>query len=96
MIKNLDKSSEAQYQQEEREPLVASSIANTIDPPPPFTQLLIDDLPPIGNHSADLEPPPDFSPYHADYFEVGSGDVVSHDSHLNTDGTAQCYMSSDL
>lgn len=31
-------------------------------------------------------PPPDFSLYDADYFETDSGDIVSHDSHLNTDG----------
>ncbi|KAF9457074.1 hypothetical protein BDZ94DRAFT_1176407 [Collybia nuda] len=33
-------------------------------------------------------PPPDFSPYHAEYFETSSGDIVSHDPHLNTDGEA--------
>jgi hypothetical protein len=98
MIK--DKPLEAQYEQE-HEPLVASaSNAGIIDPPPPFmhdspaSQLLIDDLlPPTtgGLHTPplnDLQPPPEFSPYHAEYFEVGNGDIVSHDSHLNTDGTS--------
>ncbi|KAF8898772.1 hypothetical protein BD779DRAFT_1485463 [Infundibulicybe gibba] len=34
------------------------------------------------------EPPPEFGPYVAESFEVGSGDIVSHDPHLNTDGEA--------
>lgn len=33
-----------------------------------------------------LGPPPEFTPYEAEWFEVGQGDVVSHDEHLNTDG----------
>lgn len=33
-----------------------------------------------------LGPPPEFTPYEAEWFEVGRGDVVSHDVHLNTDG----------
>ncbi len=33
-----------------------------------------------------LGPPPAFTPYDAEWFEVGRGDVVSHDVHLNTDG----------
>ncbi|KAH9486957.1 hypothetical protein JR316_0001023 [Psilocybe cubensis] len=33
-------------------------------------------------------PPPDFSPYQAEHFEVGYDDVVSHDPHLNSDGEA--------
>lgn len=32
------------------------------------------------------EPPPDFTPYDADYFVSGSGSIVSHDPHLNEDG----------
>jgi hypothetical protein len=91
-----DKLLEAQ----EREPQVAStSNAGVFDPPPPFThdspgtlsQILIDDnLSPatgLDRLPDDLQPPPEFSPYRADYFEVGNGDIVSHDSHLNTDGT---------
>ena len=35
------------------------------------------------------EPPPDFAPYEAEFFETGSGDIVSHDKHLNEDGTLQ-------
>lgn len=93
MVKDSTKLLEAQ----ERELLVAStSNAGIIDPPPPFThdspgpQLLIDDLPPsasgLDGLPGELQLPPEFSTYHADYFEVGNGDIVSHDSHLNTDG----------
>jgi hypothetical protein len=34
------------------------------------------------------EPPPEFTPYVAQCFVVGDGDVVSHDPHLNSDGEA--------
>ena len=43
----------------------------------------------MGNasHSPDsLPPPPDFTQYEAEHFEVGYSDVVSHDPHLNSDG----------
>lgn len=33
-------------------------------------------------------PPPDFSLYDAEFFQVGYEDIVSHDPHLNTDGEA--------
>ncbi|PCH33679.1 hypothetical protein WOLCODRAFT_135258 [Wolfiporia cocos MD-104 SS10] len=34
------------------------------------------------------EPPPEFTPYEAEYFVDGNGDIVSHDPHLNQDGEA--------
>ena len=34
-----------------------------------------------------LGPPPDFTQYEAEYFEVGYSDIVSHDPHLNADGS---------
>jgi hypothetical protein len=34
------------------------------------------------------EPPPEFAPYEAECFNTGSGNIVSHDPHLNTDGGA--------
>ncbi|KAI0348581.1 hypothetical protein BDW22DRAFT_1386075 [Trametopsis cervina] len=43
-------------------------------------------VPPGGEDS--LPPPPDFAPYVAEYFEDGSGCVISHDPHLNEDGEA--------
>lgn len=33
-------------------------------------------------------PPPSFTPYQAEYFEVGNEDICSHDPHLNSDGEA--------
>ncbi|KAG7450545.1 uncharacterized protein BT62DRAFT_927823 [Guyanagaster necrorhizus] len=57
-------------------------------PPPPFrdvaesTHLLID------FDDAQGDPPPEFTPYHAEYFDTGNGDIVSHDPHLNSDGEA--------
>ncbi|KAG8805564.1 hypothetical protein FRC19_007810 [Serendipita sp. 401] len=33
------------------------------------------------------EQPPEFTPYRAQHWVTGDGDVVSHDSHLNEDGT---------
>lgn len=81
----------------------SSSLETRVDPftdqpPPPFEERptepqehLLIDLAENYHSTSDLdsnsEPPPDFSPYHADYFETDSGDVVSHDPHLNTDGT---------
>ncbi|KAJ6621719.1 hypothetical protein B0H10DRAFT_2017210 [Mycena sp. CBHHK59/15] len=62
--------------------------------PPPFqdepTDLLIDfsdtseAIPGPGGE----EPPPVFAPYEAECFNTGSGNIVSHDPHLNTDGEA--------
>jgi hypothetical protein len=69
-----------------------------IDPPPPpfeeqqTEQRLLIDLtdgsynPTTSDLDIIAEPPPDFAQYNADYFETGSGDIVSHDPHLNTDG----------
>ncbi|KAF8807378.1 hypothetical protein BYT27DRAFT_7164905 [Phlegmacium glaucopus] len=53
-------------------------------------RLLIDfgDAPRNADESLGLGPPPDFTPYEAQYFEVGYSDVVSHDPHLNSDGEA--------
>lgn len=33
-----------------------------------------------------LGPPPEFTQYKAEHFEVGYSDIVSHDPHLNSDG----------
>jgi hypothetical protein len=43
--------------------------------------LLVD----VGN--TPLGPPPEFTHYEAENFEVGYSDVVSHDRHLNSDGS---------
>ena len=62
----------------EAEPLLPS-IPDGLDPPPPF-----EDEPRLPSNANG--PPPDFALYEADYFETGSGDIVSHDPHLNSDG----------
>lgn len=36
------------------------------------------------------EPPPEFTPYEAEYELTDDGDTVSHDPHLNEDGT--CHI----
>ncbi|KAH9950374.1 hypothetical protein B0H21DRAFT_532423 [Amylocystis lapponica] len=69
-------------------------------PPPSFEESVADQLaePSVVGHFPDSdvyvpqggeEPPPDFTPYRAEYFVTGSqGDIVSHDRHLNEDGEA--------
>ncbi|KAF5384853.1 hypothetical protein D9615_001503 [Tricholomella constricta] len=59
----------------------------TSEPPPPFNDSEQSSAAHHDTHSP-LEPPPDFAPYNADYFETDSGNIVSHDPHLNTDGEA--------
>lgn len=41
-----------------------------------------------GNHVSISPNPPEFSFWDAEYSETSSGDVVSHDAHLNEDGEA--------
>jgi hypothetical protein len=41
-----------------------------------------------GNHVSISPSPPEFSSWNAEYSETSSGDVVSHDAHLNEDGEA--------
>lgn len=61
-------------------------------PPPPFQ-----DAPPAFGPSDEQiyappggeAPPPDFTPYDADYFEAADGTIVSHDRHLNEDGASE-------
>ena len=65
------------------------SDALTEDPPPAFEpeeglvqrNFVDDDYSAPGG-----EPPPDFSPYEAEHFYSSSGNIVSHDPHLNEDG----------
>lgn len=71
----------------------SSSQAPPPPPPPPFEALqpfAYSDLdsnvyaPPGGE-----DPPPEFVPYDAEYFRADDGTVVSHDPHLNEDGTSR-------
>ncbi|KAJ7706210.1 hypothetical protein B0H17DRAFT_616644 [Mycena rosella] len=72
-----------QPSQEELLPAASSSA------PPPFQ-----DEPPLIDFSDAIpgpggeEPPPVFTPYEAECFNTGSGNIVSHDQHLNSDGEA--------
>jgi hypothetical protein len=40
----------------------------------------------VDNFPAGGEEPPDFTPYEAEHWVSRSGDIISHDSHLNEDG----------
>ncbi|KAL0569550.1 hypothetical protein V5O48_012413 [Marasmius crinis-equi] len=46
------------------------------------------DVPEASSSSIPNEPPPSFSVYSAEFFTDKSGNVVSHDPHLNSDGEA--------
>ncbi|KAH8100670.1 hypothetical protein BXZ70DRAFT_1008159 [Cristinia sonorae] len=75
----------------------AAGPSRPIEPPPPFAEntsaadkalnaelASSDVFVPLGGE----EPPPEFTPYEAEYFYTGNQDVVSHDKHLNDDGEA--------
>lgn len=65
-----------------------SSNTNTVSSPPVLVNDSLNDnhlLVDIGN--TPLGPPPEFTHYEAEHFEVGYSDVVSHDPHLNSDGS---------
>lgn len=64
-----------------------------LEPPPTFAESAADKalnaelassevFVPLGGE----EPPPEFTPYEAEFFLAGAQDVVSHDKHLNEDG----------
>ncbi|KAF7347856.1 hypothetical protein MVEN_01543200 [Mycena venus] len=82
----------AQPSEEEQELLSAAASGSS---PPPFQD---EPSPPSGmlidlSDSTEVipggeEPPPEFTPYEAECFNTGSGNIVSHDPHLNTDGEA--------
>jgi hypothetical protein len=64
--------------------------ADVLDEPPPAFEAGGDPIP--LNFADDYSapggepPPPEFSPYEAEYFRTSSGNIVSHDPHLNEDG----------
>lgn len=68
--------------------------------PPPFEQSAGD---PVVLHFSQHETytapggedPPEFAPYDASYFISGTGDVISHDPHLNEDGTSKARFLPD-
>jgi len=55
---------------------------------PELHHLLINMSAAPGPSTIPTEPPPSFSPYVAEFSLTGTGDVISHDPHLNTDGEA--------
>ena len=64
--------------------------ATTQGPPPPFQEAgtsLMDDGEVIYPYHGE-EHPPEFMPYEAESFTTGDGHVVSHDPHLNEDGSS--------
>ncbi|KAF8642356.1 hypothetical protein AX16_009625 [Volvariella volvacea WC 439] len=79
--------------------LPSTSKANPNDPPPPFTDApaeagsasysppQFDDIV-FAPGPEERDPPPEFTPYDAEFFLTGEDDVVSHDPHLNSDGEA--------
>ncbi|KAJ7125604.1 hypothetical protein C8R43DRAFT_1029504 [Mycena crocata] len=84
-----------QKSSEEEELLPAGPSGRSSAPPPfqddPPSGLLIDfsdsdALDAISGHGEEL--PPEFTPYEAECFNTGSGNIVSHDPHLNCDGEA--------
>ncbi|KAK7064249.1 hypothetical protein R3P38DRAFT_2823307 [Favolaschia claudopus] len=58
------------------------------DDPAPPSAMLIDLSDPSAAIPGGEEPPPEFTPYEAECFNTGSGNIVSHDAHLNSDGEA--------
>lgn len=44
----------------------------------------------------DADNPPDYTPYNAEFVLKNDGTVVSHDSHLNTDGLLSTLSSCHL
>jgi len=48
----------------------------------------------IKDHEVPSEPPPPFTPYEAEFFESSDGDIISHDHHLNEDGSSFSCLSS--
>jgi hypothetical protein len=93
MIISQGKELEAQHEVESFGDLLGQSGSSSM-PPPAFEEATAaavydpvhfsDEIPEPG------EEPPPFEPYEAECFEIGSGNIVSHDPHLNSDG---CVLS---
>ena len=46
----------------------------------------------VDNFPAGGEEPPEFTPYEAEHWVSRSGDIISHDPHLNEDGVCRLAM----
>lgn len=100
----IPKETEAQSERDNVQANVASSSSAaaqstsqliTESPPSPSVSVNSPLLTATGtNHDFQLTPtgpPPGFAPYSAEFFETGYEDIVSHDPHLNTDGTTPLF-----
>jgi hypothetical protein len=56
----------------------------------PSQPLILEAAPGYEELAADL--PPDFAPYHASYEITSTGDIFSHDPHLNEDGKQPTFV----
>jgi hypothetical protein len=61
------------------------------EPPPSFEQSTADPVFDFDDNDFSIpgggeEPPPDFTPYNAEYSVAWNGNIISHDPHLNRDG----------
>lgn len=79
-------------------PYATSSASAFHQPPPTFDESVGDHVlqfsqddtcTPVGG-----EEPPPFVPYDAQFFTAHSGDIISHDPHLNDDGMFQVALMS--
>lgn len=72
----------------------AGGPSGVSEPPPPFQDterhgaIDIDSNDETYAPEGGEEPPPDFTPYEAEFMVSGTGNIVSHDPHLNQDGEA--------
>ena len=76
-------------------PLLPLTTANQLEQPPTFADHagMSEDAPKYTERPIELvyippggeEPPPEFTPYEAEYF-ISNKEIVSHDPHLNEDG----------
>lgn len=77
---------------EDEQPTAGPSTG--LPPPPTFEESTKDDIildfgddPEVYVPRGGEEPPPSFAPYEAEFFVARDGSIVSHDPHLNDDGT---------
>lgn len=85
-----------QPKQQEQALIPGDSYLDTVAPPP-FEQSAGDPLVlQVSQHETYTAPggedPPEFAPYDASYFISGTGDVISHDPHLNEDGPSKAHF----
>ncbi|KAG1757604.1 hypothetical protein EDB19DRAFT_1658117 [Suillus lakei] len=76
------------------DPILSRASSSLQQPPPTFEESVADHVlhfpqdDDLNLAQEDGEEPPAFAPYDAHFFTSRSGDIISHDSHLNDDGEA--------